>query len=175
MSTEIFVDTEFSDLVADAELISFGAVTGNGQEFYVELIPWPIITSEFVKENVLPLLDGITCACARTKFPTVLADWLAHFPDPILISDSTWDIYHIRKSLGHPAVHHPGVVKLTTSEGCTIEVGLLTLPPMGDAALEIYDAAVADYFAQDPRQHHALVDARALAVAVLAIKTQLSS
>lgn len=176
MSTEIFFDTEFSDLAADAELISLGAVAPNGQEFYVELIPQPVCASEFVKEHVLPLLDNTTnSACARTSFPTALADWLADFPEPTLISDSSWDIYHLRKSLGLAAVHHPGVIRLTTSNGSTTEVGLITLPPMGDAALEIYDAALADCFARDPRQHHALVDARALAAAAFAIKTQRAS
>lgn len=165
MRTRIYVDTEFSDFSSDSELISIGALSVTGEDFYAELNPAPTETSEFVKEHVLPLLEGDRCECERHKFPVVFADWLSQFSGPLLVSDSSWDIFHVRKSFGMPAHHNFGEIKLATSTDRVIEVGLVTLPPMGDSALEIFYAALANYFRGDPRQHHALVDARALAFA----------
>lgn len=138
MHARIYVGTEFSDFSSDSELISLSALSVTGEEFYAELNPAPTETSSgFVKEHVLPLL----------------------------VSDSSWDIFHIRKSVGMPAHHNFCEIKLATSTGRVIEVGLITLPPMGDSALEIFDVAIANCFRGDPRQHHALVDARALTFA----------
>lgn len=53
---EIFLDTEFTDFTHDRQLISLGMVADSGEEIYVEL-PFEIKKcSEFVIDNVIPLL-----------------------------------------------------------------------------------------------------------------------
>ncbi len=52
----VFLDTEFTDLIKDTTLISLGMVTDRGEEFYME-VPYPEAQcSPFVREAVLPLL-----------------------------------------------------------------------------------------------------------------------
>jgi hypothetical protein len=59
---KIFIDTEFTDFV-QMDLISLGAITEDGKhQFYVELCDYEKSwESEWVKENVIPLLhtDGL--------------------------------------------------------------------------------------------------------------------
>jgi hypothetical protein len=47
----------------------------------------------------------------------------------------------------------------------------LTLAPLATAELAVFEATLAQHFAGDPRQHHALVDARALRAGLLAVQT----
>lgn len=160
----IYFDTKFSDLSNQAELISFGAVTEDGQEFYTELDPLPRNCSDFVVKTVLPLLDPKRFARARANFPEKLLTWLLQFDEPVLVSDSTWDIYVLRKTLAGVGIHQPGVIQLATSEGKCVRIRLDLTPSLGedDTALDAYTNAIANHFVTDPRQHHALVDARAL-------------
>lgn len=161
--TRIYFDTEFSSLTTDAALISLGAVAEDGREYYVELDPLPLGCSEFVRAHILPLLTGPTIP--RTEFAAHFAAWLGQFQDPILVSDSTWDLAVLRLALGHIPDHTFGEIELA---GQT--VALIPLPPIGEEAAERYDAAQAAHYAKDPRPHHALVDARALAAGVAAIE-----
>jgi hypothetical protein len=46
---------------------------------------------------------------------------------------------------------------------------LLTLAPLSEDHLVIYERGLQQHFARDPRQHHALVDARAMREGLLAI------
>jgi len=53
--SNLFFDTEFTDLQKDAELLSIGIVADTGETFYAEVInPDVNRCSEFVKQNVLP-------------------------------------------------------------------------------------------------------------------------
>lgn len=162
----LYFDTEFSGFEPEAVMLSIGIVSEVGDEFYVELNPRGSV-SEFVVEHVLPLFTGPQLS--RADFPTHLAGWLAQFPEPMLVSDSEWDLSFIRRALGRPGVHRPGVLKLDTPAG-PLEVGLIALPGLGEDALSIYETTLAAHYAADPRQHHALVDARALAAAIAAIE-----
>ncbi len=54
----VFIDTEFTDLNPyNGELISVGMIKPTGEELYIEL-EYDGKVSDWVKENVLPKLDG---------------------------------------------------------------------------------------------------------------------
>jgi hypothetical protein len=173
LPTNIFIDTEFTQLSREARLISLGAVTEAGEEFYCEVATVePAECSEFVRRIVLPLLEGGPVACPRAEFVQRFAAWLAGFADPLLLSDSDWDIYVVRDLLTGSPSRLPGSVSLPSAGG-SVSATLLMLRPLTGTALATFDAAVAAHFARDPRQHHALVDARALRAGVLATRDTL--
>lgn len=94
----IYYDTEFTSLDGnvDWELISAGFVTEDGQEWYAEITDFPHENcSEFVQENVLPLLGqgGVGPErMAGDEFAGRLCAWLRTFSAPIeLISDAACD------------------------------------------------------------------------------------
>ena len=165
----IFIDTEFTALAREARLISFGAVSDDGREFYCELTP--VVAEEcsgFVREIVLPLLEGGAAACPRRRFAERLAAWLGQFEDPVLLSDSDWDIYVVRHAVSGERNRLPGRLALPGPAG-PLEVTLLMLAPLAPAAMAIFEREITHHFARDNRQHHALVDARALREGLLAI------
>ncbi|MCK6693520.1 MAG: hypothetical protein L6Q97_15670, partial [Thermoanaerobaculia bacterium] len=66
MPTLIFLDTEFTGLHREAELISVGLAAENGDVFYAELNDYdPDQVSPWVQENVMPLLSGAVLRAAR--------------------------------------------------------------------------------------------------------------
>jgi hypothetical protein len=166
---QIFIDTEFTALAREASLISFGAVSEDGREFYCELTPVvPEECSGFVREIVLPLLEGGTVACPRRWFAERLAAWLGQFEAPVLLSDSDWDIYVVRHAVSGERNRLPGRLTLPGPAG-PLEVMLLILAPLAPAAMAIFEREITQHFARDNRQHHALVDARALRAGLLAV------
>lgn len=165
----IFIDTEFTVLTREASLISFGAVSEDGREFYCELTP--VVQEEcsgFVREIVLPLLEGGAAACPRRRFAERLAAWVGQFEDPVLLSDSEWDIYVLRRAVSGERNRLPGRLTLCSPAG-TLDVMLLTLAPLAPDAMAIFEREITQHFARDNRQHHALVDARALRAGLLAV------
>lgn len=93
----IFLDTEFTGLHQQAELISVGLAAENGDVFYAELTDYaPDGLSHWVKENVIPLLSGPVLRAARnaprnkdmflrgdqTDVSRALRNWLASFGGP---------------------------------------------------------------------------------------------
>jgi RimJ/RimL family protein N-acetyltransferase len=143
----VFLDSEFSSLEAPV-LLSFGAITADGQTFYAELEhDRPIAYSAFVERSVLPLMEnfGTTRADAAGQF----LRWLREQADGRLvrlISDSGYD----RWALG----------ELLDAED----------PPEG----ALWQRAPVAYSELDRlseelrlRRHHALDDAVALRCAVL--------
>lgn len=152
----IYFDTEFTSLSSDANLISAGFVTEYGSEFYAEITDFGLHNcSDFVKQNVLPLLDGKLYQRLRTiDFCYALADWLNKLDSNIvLLADSTWDAsilcnayYHVKGiKLYVPNLTH----KLVYFED--------------DYAAKNFEKAYKEYFLKNPgKEHHALHDARAL-------------
>lgn len=69
----IYIDTEFSDLSANSELISVGAIAETGEMFYAELTPRPAHLSDFVKLEVLLFLEGGAAECPHDEFPARFA------------------------------------------------------------------------------------------------------
>jgi RimJ/RimL family protein N-acetyltransferase len=143
----VFVDSEFTSL-AEPRLISFAAVATDGATFYCELSDWPRATcSEFVRDTVLPLLDGDTVPhpVAADSFVDWLEDRAAAAPVTI-VSDSGFDRWAITDLLGREDL----------PAGCA----WLRVP----IHYEQLDAAVAGL---GLRRHHALDDARALKQVIL--------
>jgi hypothetical protein len=161
----IFIDTEFTDLSREARLISLGAVSEDGQEFYCELPVDPKGCSPFVRGIVLPLLDGGAASCSQGDFAARLGTWLERFDEPVLLSDSDWDILVMRKALMGEASRMPGPLCLPGGR----TVIMTTLMPLAGEDLALFDSTMQGHFAGDPRQHHALVDARALRAGLLAV------
>lgn len=165
----IVVDTEFTSLSRTAELLSLGAVSEDGQCFYCELEPVPLATcSDFVRRFVLPLREGGTASCMATDFPARLAGWLRQFTDPVLLADSDWDILVLRHALTGERRRLPGILRLTAANEVH-DLMLMTLSPFADEELAIFERAVRQHYAADPRRHHALVDARAIAAGLRAV------
>lgn len=169
--TTVFFDTEFSNFNAP-QLVSFGAVTATGEHFYCEISPLPADCSDFVRQTVLPLLDGGACACSLVEFPQRLASWLQSLSAPAqLFCDSDWDILVLRKALGLEPTRWPGVLTLKAAAGESVAANVMYLPPLGAEAQARYDRAANAKFAQHPgKQHHALVDALALCAGQLAVE-----
>ena len=168
---QIFIDTEFTTLAREAIMLSFGAVSEDGREFYCELAPVPVEScSGFVREVVLPLFEGGNAVCPRPRFGERLGAWLSQFDDPVLLSDSDWDIYVVRHAVNGERNQLPGTVTVPGTRG-PLEVMLLTLAPLSDEALANFERAVQQHFARDNRQHHALVDARAMREGLLSVRS----
>ncbi len=84
----IFIDTEFSDFIS-TELISIGLVSQDDKKFYAELPIERRDCSDFVKEEVLPLLGKIKGAqCTLDELNVRLRTWLEQFnngDEPVVI------------------------------------------------------------------------------------------
>jgi hypothetical protein len=169
MPSRIYIDTEFTNLAPEAELISFAAVADDGREFYCEIAPTPGPTSEFVRRHVLPLLDGGPACCPRAGFGPRLATWLTGFDEPVLLSDSDWDIYVVRHALSGEYNRRAGPLLVPGGE-CSVTARMKVLPMLSAEELTVFNAAVATHMARDPRPHHALVDARAIRDGMLAVQ-----
>lgn len=80
-----FIDTEFTDFI-DTRLISIGAVTEDGREFYAEITDVDMsVASLFVKENIVPLLGQPKDALKLTyaECGVQLANWIEGLNDRI--------------------------------------------------------------------------------------------
>lgn len=73
---KVFLDTEFTDFL-DPKLISLGIVAETGEECYIE-VPFPDNEcSAFVREAVIPLLQGSPEAyCSRPDVRCRVLSWL---------------------------------------------------------------------------------------------------
>lgn len=136
----VYFDTEFTDLCPDAKLISIGCVAADGREFYAESAEFRLNEcSDFVRENVIPLLDGD--GINQLEIADRLRAWLSTFDEPVqFVCDSeSWDwrwIQQIFASSWPAALAHKPIVHRESE-----------LPsPRLDAL----------------REHHALDDAKAL-------------
>jgi RimJ/RimL family protein N-acetyltransferase len=140
--TYAFIDSEFTRL-HQPELISIGAVATDATAFYAEVRGWSMDrTSEFVREVVLPLLDGdaVPMEMAAEAFAAWLDERAGRAPTTI-ISDSGFDRWAIAELLGREDLPAGVEWKRVT------------------VAYEELDQATQ---ALDLRRHHALDDARAL-------------
>jgi diamine N-acetyltransferase len=99
--TYAFVDSEFTRL-QQPELISIGAVATDATAFYAEVRGWSLDgTSDFVREVVLPLLDGdaVPMEMAAEAFAAWLGERARRAPTTI-VSDSGFDRWAIAELLG---------------------------------------------------------------------------
>jgi RimJ/RimL family protein N-acetyltransferase len=99
--TYVFLDSEFSSLT-NPELISIGAVATDSTAFYAEVQGWnPERASEFVRQVVMPLLDGdaVPLEVAAEAFSAWLDERAGRAPTTI-ISDSGFDRWALAELLG---------------------------------------------------------------------------
>ena len=160
--TRVYLDTEFTKF-ARPQLISVALVAESGQEFYGESTDFVRVQcSDFVVENVLPLLQGGEVAASLADLRGKLVDWLATLPSPAeIISDFDGDmellLHLLRVSVKEIGCHN--IAALTVLDGEFVKS-------------ESFDRALDDYFIYvDSRRHHALVDARALMLAHTATRS----
>lgn len=147
----IFFDIEFTDLADDAKLISIGLVDVTGQKtFYAELTDtWqPQDASVFVRQNVLPHLQGGDARMTWAELVERLTAWLQDFGEPVrLATDSlTWDWPWIQRILRQA----PNLA----CEPLVLSMNNLT-------HILLFEQARDAAFANGLRKHHALDDAEA--------------
>ena len=87
----VFIDTEFTNFM-NPDLISIGAVCDNGQTFYGENLDFlKPLSSDWVKENIYPLLRGGEYSMKRIVLAARFWEWISDLPfDSVII---TYD-YH---------------------------------------------------------------------------------
>lgn len=138
----VFIDSEFTSL-QEPQLISIGAVATDSTAFYCEVNGWSQErSSDFVKQIVVPLLDGdaVPLAMAAEAFAAWLDERAGRAPTTI-ISDSGYDRWALAELLGR--------------EDLPSGIEWKRVP----IAYEALDDATKQ---MNLRRHHALDDARAL-------------
>jgi hypothetical protein len=146
----VFADTEFTDLTADAKLISIGLVTELGSTFYAELSDTYALKdcSDFVLANVVPHLEGGSLLMPLNDLRQRLFAWLASLDEHVVLAmDDGRDWGWIRLVL---ADRWPDNVET--------EPDYLNLNYLNDA--DAFFAAVEAAFQAGFRRHHALDDAK---------------
>lgn len=163
----LFVDTEFTDFKYQ-ELMSIGIVSEDGQhEFYREVGDHIAdYRSDFVKQVVVPLMD-LSTAKSWDHVALDLKDWLDGLPgtDVTFIVDYSGDWHLLEPMLKRHRsskrvfvkMLQPAFFHMLTERGCNPQTNI----ERANKALNTMMNETKDYYQRDPRQHHALVDARA--------------
>lgn len=146
----IFFDTEFTELGIDPRLVSIGLISEQGDRtFYAEISDTyqPSDCSDFVREAVLPHLEGGEARMDMHELTLRLGNWLESFEQPVqLATDSlSWDWPWIQEIFDLPGTWPENV------EGRPL---ILSQSPE-------FNLAVEDAYATGLRRHHALDDAKA--------------
>lgn len=157
----IFFDTEFTDLVPDAKLVSIGLVSEDGREFYAELSDTykPRDVGDFAIDAVIPLLEGGDYLMTKAQFRVSFGKWIKSFAQSVkLATDSlAWDWPWIQEIFDRDGSWPNNL------DGKPL---LLTMNYLND-----YDGfvlACEEAFANGLRRHHALDDAKANRLAWIA-------
>lgn len=148
---KVFLDCEFTQLNADAKLISLALVAEDGREYYVELSDSYDLSdcSDFVKEHVLPQLDPARYGCTVAEAQAKLAGFVSGLHSNIqILSDAPEFDWEFFCELMYVDGHWPVNVN-----NCPLNLHdwYRELKPQ-EVELEIPDVP-----------HHALFDARILA------------
>jgi 3' exoribonuclease, RNase T-like len=159
----VFADTEFTDF-KNTELISLGLVSEDAQhEFYREVSHIADFRSDFVNQVVIPLCDR------DFKHPDIVAldlkEWLDALPGDyvIFVVDYVGDWHLIEPLLKKQPTHKKVYVKMYNFAFWHMlnERGHNVPQASQGRVMNTLMNGVADYYLTDPRQHHALVDAKA--------------
>ena len=140
----LFLDCEFSQLTAQAKLISLALVGQDGREFYVEVFDaWrEEDCSEFVKEIVLPQLWGGEYAMPIIEARAALLRFLATYDEELeVVTDAPIYDWELFCELAYDNGRWPKNVRNCPTDATT-------LSPTSDGA---------------ELPHHALLDARIIA------------
>lgn len=176
----LFVDTEFTDFV-HMDLISVGIISEDGKhEFYAEISDFSRVEcSDFVVEVVLPLLEGGACLAPYDVVSARLNAWLQNLGDDFqFVVDYSGDWTLVNELLratrrdinkGLPKVVCAMLVPFF--DFTCMERGI-HMPNDVNRRKGVLVTAQEDYFNHaDSRQHHSMVDAKALRSGwVLALK-----
>lgn len=149
-TTLIYFDTEFSELGIDPRLVSIGLISEQGDRtFYAELSDTyqPSDCSDFVREAVLPHLEGGEARMDMHELTLRLGNWLESFDSPVkLVTDSlSWDWPWIQEIFSLPG---------TWPESVESRPLILSQTPA-------FNLAVEEAYAAGLRRHHSLDDAKA--------------
>lgn len=159
----IFFDTEFTELGLDPRLISIGLVSEDGaREFYAELSDTYQLTdcSDFVREAVLPHLEGGVVRMTMDELTLRLGNWIEGFEQPVqLATDSlSWDWPWIQELFCTPGTWPENL------DGKPVSL----YETVGAAFLERIVEQTFQSHVPRLRRHHALDDARVNRLAWLA-------
>lgn len=147
----IFFDTEFTGLGQRwPRLISIGLVPADGHNaFYAELptdcyldkcAPW-------VRENVLPLLDGGDRIMQPDQLRERLLSWFATLPRSVQVACDSETDFQFLKAI------------LADTWPANLEKRFFDLRPLVDTT--VYDQAAQRHYSTGKPPHHALADAEA--------------
>lgn len=161
---DIFFDTEFTtlpnSLIGYPGLISVGCVTADGRcSYYAELTnTWqPGNCSEFVLNNVLPLLDGGKYQMTDAQCAASLKEWIEGLTEEEVILRSD-----------NPAIDWPWIESLFQFFGCwpnNLRRKCGTIIFDDEVLQQRYIDALDEFWkvpVHAPLRHHALVDAESL-------------
>lgn len=90
-----FIDCEFED--STFTLISLAIVSECGQREFYEVLPHSLITDEWVKANVVPILQKP--AITKEQFNVKLKTFVDQFPGMTIIADHINDISYFSRAL----------------------------------------------------------------------------
>lgn len=159
----VFLDTEFTDIHAEADLISIGMVSQDAK-LYIELTDWDRAkASDFVLETVIPLLGGHAPErLTRDQAAIRITRWLSELRGGdlsrsiVLLADSSWD-WRLLAELWSRAEAWPTTNKVLER--------LISDELYNARQRRIFDEELEAYFVRCQKRHHALVDAIAAKVA----------
>jgi hypothetical protein len=160
------IDTEFTDFI-NCDLLSLGAVSEDGNhEFYVEINDYtPEFRSQFVLDTIMPLMDSAKYGKSFNVASQHLTSWVNSLPadEIVVIVDYHKDAHFMQQMLQVRLLNKrvsyyyitPGFVNMLHERG-------ISKSPEGELeAMRAMVSKTLEYFTIDPRQHHALVDAKA--------------
>lgn len=154
MSNLVFLDTEFSHIGVAPKLISIALVSiKNDESFYAELPQESYLPScsPWVRENVLPLLEGGECVMPIGVLRTRLFNWISvQAASRVVIDHPKFDMAFLQDILDPwPSFLEPTPIHLSLAAVCRSH------------PQEMQEFCDARYTPEHP-QHHALNDAIAL-------------
>jgi hypothetical protein len=160
----VFLDTEFTDFVRP-DLISIALVSEDGCEFYAERTDYHRdACSDFVRENVLPLLGRVPdSVCSRPNLTERLHEWFEQLTEPatIIFDDERDWLLLVDAILGRtyrtPPANFGEPLHLDNSSICS----------------PVFEQAQNFAYTRDWPLHHALADARALMAGYRAWRTSM--
>lgn len=162
----LFVDTEFTNF-KNMELISIGFVSEDGEhEFYRENTSHePNFRSDFVNSVVMPLLEGGTYAKSYDWVAKDMKEWIESLPydQVVIVCDyqGDWGLFDklIRKCGKPNKKVIPMMLNYAFNEMLTFR-GFNEKAELRFKAMHHMCEQQSEYYKTDPRQHHALVDAK---------------
>ncbi len=161
----LFADTEFADFES-LDPLSVALVSEDGShEFYAEIFDCETPPSDFVRQIVLPLMQGGEHRLLYSEASERLARWIAALPHhPTIIVDYPGDWIILNEMLTSAGMQSkPAALMLFPAFELAGRERLGAERAAIELAAEKMPALMEEHFLLDPRRHHALVDARATA------------